>query len=78
MCLGTVATRVIMVWLYNNTGKSLFAMLLYHTMINVSWTLFPNYGSHYDPFIVGIFIFIIAAFVTVLWGTKTLSRYRFA
>ncbi len=43
--LGTVALRVIIVWIYNNTGKSIFAAALFHMMINVTWQLFPVNGS---------------------------------
>ena len=72
--LGTVATRVLIVWLYNNTGKSVFAAALFHTMQNVSWQLFPNYGSHWDPRITGLITAVAAAIVTVVWGPRTLAR----
>jgi membrane protease YdiL (CAAX protease family) len=77
-CIGTVGARVLIVWLYNNTGKSVFVTILFHAMLNVSEFLFPNYGSHYDPAITGIIIIITAAIVTFFWGTKTLARYRYA
>lgn len=32
-CLGTVAARVLIVWLYNNTGKCVFGAAVFHTMI---------------------------------------------
>jgi membrane protease YdiL (CAAX protease family) len=35
--LGTVTARVIMVWLFNNMGKSVFAMALFHATLNVGW-----------------------------------------
>ena len=76
-CLGTVGLRVIIVWLYNNTGKSVFVAILFHDMLNVSTFLFPNYGSYYDPAITGILIIITATIVTFLWGPKTLARYTF-
>jgi len=75
-CLNIVAIRVLYVWLYNNTGKSVFAAALFHTMQNVSWMLFPDYGSHYDPRIVGLITAFAAASVTVIWGPRTLVRYR--
>ncbi len=75
-CLSTVATRVLVVWLYNNTGKSVFATALFHTMTNVSWLLFPIYGSHYDPRIAGPITALAAVLVAVAWGPRTLSRYR--
>jgi membrane protease YdiL (CAAX protease family) len=73
-----VALRILFVWLYNNTGKSVFAAILFHDTDNVSWSLFPNNGSHYDPAINGMLIAIAAVVVIFLWGYKTLARYRYA
>jgi membrane protease YdiL (CAAX protease family) len=74
-CLSTVASRVLIVWLYNNTAKSVFAAVLYHAISNVSWRLFPNDGSHYDPRIAGLITAFVAALVTVVWGPRTLAPY---
>lgn len=41
-CLFWVATRVIFVWIFNNTGKSVFAVTVYHAMPNVTWQLFRS------------------------------------
>ncbi len=75
-CLNLVALRVLLVWLYNNTGKSVFAAALCHAMVNVSWQLFPNYGSHYDPRITGLITAFAAVIVTVVWGPRTLARNK--
>ena len=75
-CLGTVASRVLVVWLYNNTGRSVFIATLYHASSNVSWVLFPNQGSHYDPRISGPLLALTAGVVTVAWGPSTLARWR--
>jgi len=72
--LGTVALRVIIVWLYNNTGKSVFAVALFHMMINVTWQLFPVDGSHYDPRISSLISGLVAVIVIIVWGPRTLSR----
>jgi len=77
-CLNTVAIRILLVWLYNNTGKSVFSAALCHAMVNVSWLLFPNYGSHYDPRIIGLITVFAAAVVTVVWGPRTLALNRFS
>jgi uncharacterized protein len=77
-CIATVFLRVIMVWIFNNTGKSVFAMILFHTMLNISPYLVPNYGSHYDPFIFAVLLFITTIVITFLWGTKTLADYKYA
>ena len=77
-CLFTVATRVLMVWLYNNTGKSVFGAALFHAMVNVSWFPFPNSSLQYDPRITGPIVALVAVIVTLVWGHRTLARYRYA
>jgi len=77
-CLFTVAARVLLVWLYNNTGKSVFAAAVCHAMLNVSIFLFPIYGSYYDPRVAGLITTFAAVLVTVGWGPRTLARYRTA
>jgi membrane protease YdiL (CAAX protease family) len=72
--LGTVAMRVIMVWIYNNTGKSVFAVTLVHAMSNTCWQLFPVHGSHFDPRINGLIMAVLAAIVTIIWGPRRLAR----
>jgi membrane protease YdiL (CAAX protease family) len=62
----TIAARVVMVWLFNDTGGSVFAVILFHTMINVDYALFPNGGSHYDPAVVGPLTAIVAVTVTLV------------
>jgi uncharacterized protein len=76
--VSTLALRVLIVWLYNNTGRSVFATILFHTTSNLSTFLFPNGGSHYDPWVTGPILAIVATIVTILWGPHTLARYRFA
>lgn len=73
--LKTIAMRMVIVWLYNSTGKSVFAAILYHTTDNVSWSLFPNYGSHYNPFVTGLITWLTMLIVIFGWGRKTLARY---
>lgn len=74
--LYSVSLRVLMVWVYNNTGKSVFAASLMHAADNVSWVLFPNLGSHLLPFIPFVLATGLAAAVAVLWGPRTLARCR--
>jgi hypothetical protein len=76
-CLATVGLRVLIVWLYNNTGKSVFAAIIFHAMIDVTWVLFPIYGSYYNPEISGIIIMITATIAVFLWGPRTLAHYRY-
>jgi uncharacterized protein len=79
--LGTVAVRVLIVWIYNNTGKSLFACILFHTLLNVGRPLFPRDEIHNPlvdyPYIHYSLIAIIAVIVAFLWGSKTLAQYKY-
>ncbi|WP_373551166.1 CPBP family intramembrane glutamic endopeptidase [Haliscomenobacter sp.] len=72
--IGTIFLRVIMVWIFNNTGKSVFAMVLFHTMMNISPYLIPNYGAHYDPFVFSVLLGITAIAITYFWGAKALAE----
>jgi hypothetical protein len=72
-----VALRILMVWIYNNAGQSVFTAILVHTTVNVSWSMFPDYGSGYDPFFTCLLMWLAAGLVTIGWGAKTLARFRF-
>jgi len=77
-CLFWVASRVLFVWLFNNTGKSVFAVAMYHAMLNLTWQLFPINGSFYDPRITALIVIFAAVIVTIVWGPQTLAQYRYA
>jgi len=78
-----VATRVLFVWIYNNTGRSVFAVALLHTMFNFVWQVFPPGAggllvpSFYSPSTLALTTIVLAAIVTFLWGPETLARYRY-
>ena len=72
--LYTVAARVIMVWLFNHTGRSVFGMALFHMTINVTWLLFPVSGSFFDPRVTGLILAAIAASVVMVWGPGMQGR----
>jgi uncharacterized protein len=76
--LGSVGMRILLVWLYNNTEKSILAAILFHAIANTSRASFPNGGSHWDPAVGYSIVAITAVIVTFLWGSKTLARYRYA
>jgi hypothetical protein len=57
--------------------KKRISAILVHDMDNVSWTLFPNYGSGFDPFFAATFTCLAAGIVIIGWGPKTLAHYRY-
>ncbi|MBP2019199.1 membrane protease YdiL (CAAX protease family) [Symbiobacterium terraclitae] len=63
--LFTVAARVLIVWLYESAGQSVFAAVLVHATSNLGVTLYPVNGSHYDPAVTGCITAAVA--VCALW-----------
>ena len=59
-CLDMVATRVLMVWIYNGTGGSVFAVALYHAVANLSTrTIFPG-GSYLGEVCISLILTAVA------------------
>ena len=80
--LYTIAVRILFVWIYNNSGKSLFSMALMHWTFGLFWSLWPTENLHkavsfYDPRICAVLAIIYVSIVTLLWGAKTLTKYRY-
>jgi len=69
-CISTIFLRVIMVWIFNHTGKSVFAMVLFHTTINISPFLISGNGSHYDPFILAVLLLLTVLIVVFIGDSK--------
>ena len=65
-CVYSLAARLLIVWLYTSTGKSVFAAALFHTMLNLSWMLFPVYGSFFDMRLAGLVMAFVAALVALV------------
>ena len=75
---GAIAMRVLMTWLYNGAGRSIAAVVLFHTMLNVGRSVsYPTIGTHYDPVYqttgYGI-AFIMAAIVVIFWWLNGETR----
>lgn len=73
---GTLALRVIITWLYNNTGRSVFIAVIFHAMFNVTWQLFPINGSYYDPRVTSLIMAVVAFFIVIIWGPGRLVRTK--
>jgi membrane protease YdiL (CAAX protease family) len=75
--ISLVAIRTLIVWIYNNTGKSVFAVILIHAVYNVCTLTFANFYTSWGHLITCILITIIAAIVAFSWDSETLAQYRF-
>ncbi len=58
--LFTIAFRVLIVWIYNNTGRSVFGAAVFHATFNITWQLFPTNGSFWDPRVTGLIMTFVA------------------
>jgi membrane protease YdiL (CAAX protease family) len=81
--LGTVALRVLYTWLYNNTGGSVFATVVFHATGNLAQIgPFLNFGPGGYPLaaqrIAALLLVVAAVVVTVVWEPRTLARNRFS
>ena len=74
--LSTVAARVVIVWLYNSAGKSVFASAVFHATGNLAWQLFPVHGSYFDPRLNALMMSTAAVVVVVICGPRTLAGYK--
>jgi uncharacterized protein len=68
--LSAVALRIIIVWLFENSGGSMLVAVLFHTMINLSWALFPVSGSFYDPLVMFLILSIPSCLIAMFWQTS--------
>ncbi|MCW4032418.1 MAG: CPBP family intramembrane metalloprotease [Candidatus Bathyarchaeota archaeon] len=76
-CTNLAVTRILIVWIFNNTGKSVFAAILIHAVDNTFANILPIYSSPLGPIIASIFIIVTTVIVTYLWGFETLSQFKF-
>jgi membrane protease YdiL (CAAX protease family) len=74
LVLSTTLLAVLFTWISNNTRGSIFAVLLFHTMFNLSHYLFPTLGSDQGSLFLFIFLFIAVAVILVFWGPKDMVR----
>lgn len=70
-----VGMRVIMTWLYNNTGRSVFAVTVFHALLNLSaHALFPAGIFYETEQNRTLLIVLVAVLVIAGWGARTLTR----
>lgn len=74
----TIAIRVIFTWIYNSTGKSMFAMALSHWSFGLFWSLWPTENLHlassfYDPRLMAIITISYTLIIVLLRGPKLLT-----
>jgi uncharacterized protein len=73
---GMVCMRIIIVWLFVNTGQSIAVAVLFHMMSNAVWGMFTDFTPYYDPMNMCIVLLAAVIAVEVLWAATTLTLVR--
>ncbi|MBN1146561.1 MAG: CPBP family intramembrane metalloprotease [Anaerolineales bacterium] len=71
-CASIVALTILMTWIYNNTGRSTLAAILFHFMMNFTGEVLnlPDQLEYYNA----IWTVVAAVAVVAIWGPNRLSR----
>ncbi len=69
---GALAFRVLWTWLFANTGGSVFAIIVVHAITNFCTAYVPSIPTSAQAPVLVVF----AVLVTLLWGPRTLRRFR--
>jgi len=73
-----IAVSVLMTWVQNNTGQSLWPALILHTTMNFTNEIFPLFNSdtnNYTPWIFANIILVIVTLIVILYyGTDLLPK----
>lgn len=76
LLLSTTLVAILFAWVYNNTGRSIFAMLIFHTSFNFSHYIFPTLGSDSASLTLFALLFVTIGVVLWKWGYRTLKGSR--
>ena len=70
--VGIVPLNVLFTWIYNNTRRSILAVILFHSMVNFTGELIAL-TERADTISIALW-FVAAIGVTLIWGARTLTR----
>jgi uncharacterized protein len=74
--LGMILMRIIIVWLFVNTGQSVAVAVLFHIMSNSVWGMFADFTAYYDPMIMSFVLGVPVIVIVSLCGSRMLMRFR--
>jgi membrane protease YdiL (CAAX protease family) len=57
--------RIIMVWVFNNTGRSILPAVLMHAGYNLAYIMYPYNGSSYDPVLLSAVQGVVVAAILI-------------
>lgn len=65
---------ILFTWIYNNTNRSIAAMLIFHTMFNLSHYIFPILGLDLAALMLFALQFGAAVMVVTIYGARTMTK----
>jgi hypothetical protein len=73
-----VGARVLVAWVFNNTGKSVFAATLFHAADNTAFVTLPEIKSiiPWGAAVHCCLVLIAAIVVTFLWGASDIGSVQ--
>jgi len=74
----TISFRILTIWIYNNTGHSVFATILFHAVTNTGRSVFPGSRAGIelgDAAIAYSIVMFTAFLVAAFWDAETLTRF---
>jgi membrane protease YdiL (CAAX protease family) len=72
-----IAIRTLIVFVYNSTGKSVFAAVIFHAVYNLCTLTVTSFSTSIGHLITSILIVFTALTVIVFWDPDTLTQFRF-
>jgi len=72
--IGIIPLNLPFTWLYNNTGRSILAVILFHSMVNFTGELIAL-TERADTLSILLW-FVTAIGIAVSWGAKSLTREK--
>ena len=75
--LSLIAIRTLIVWVYNNTGRSVFAAILFHAVYNLCTMMITSFYTSLGHSMTSVFIILTALIVAFFWDFETLAQIRF-
>lgn len=72
--LGTIFLSILFTWIYNNTGRSILAVLIFHTMGNLSHFIFPAMATSLGGLYSVIINIVVVIIILIIFGSKRMVR----
>ena len=70
-----VIISCLMTWIFNNTNSSMLTAILFHTIVNLSGSIFANYLADFTLYLSLILKIMVTVIIIILFGIKKMVRH---